>query len=193
MRVAGVDEAGRGPLAGPVVAAAVVFPEGYTNPEIKDSKQLSAQKRERLFNIIKRDALAWSIIAVGHRRIEKLNILEASRLAMRLAVERVQADFVLVDGNQPLDVKIPQETIVNGDTKVVQISAGSILAKVWRDHLMTILDKKYPGYSLSKHAGYPTTLHRLAIQTQGPSPIHRRTFRGVKEHLRNIVDPSSSC
>ncbi|NMC62179.1 MAG: ribonuclease HII [SAR324 cluster bacterium] len=181
MLVAGVDEAGRGPLAGPVVAAAVVFPEGYCNPDIKDSKKLSSKKREQLAEIIKRDALSWSIVAVGHRRIDKLNILRASLLAMSLAVKRVHADFVLVDGNQAINIEIPQETIVKGDAKVVQISAASILAKVWRDHLMVVLDKKYPGYNFSKHAGYPTALHRTAIISQGPSPVHRKTFRGIKE------------
>lgn len=181
MLVAGVDEAGRGPLAGPVVAAAVVFPTKYINPEIKDSKQLSSKIREKLFNTIKKDALYWSIVAVGHRRIEKLNILQASRFAMKLAVSKICCDFVLVDGNIPIDVCIPQTTVIGGDAIHVQISAASILAKVWRDHLMTMLDKKYPGYELGKHAGYGTKLHKACIEKLGPSPVHRRTFSGVCE------------
>ena len=192
MRVAGTDEAGRGPLAGPVVAAAVVFPEGYQNPEIKDSKKLSAKKREYLIDTIKRDALSWSVIAVGHRRIDKINILEASKLAMILAVKRVNADMVLVDGNQPLNINIPQECIIGGDAKYVQISAASILAKVWRDELMVTLDRKYPGYSLGAHAGYPTASHREAIAQLGPSPIHRTTFKGVREHL-HLLDTIRSA
>ncbi len=176
MRVAGVDEAGRGPLAGPVVAGAVVFPEGYENPQIKDSKQLCAKKREYLVDVIKSDALEWSVVAVGHRRIDQLNILRASLLAMKLAVAKVNADLVLIDGNQRIDTHIPQETIINGDTKVVQISAASILAKVWRDHLMEALDRKYPGYYFAKHAGYATSLHRAAIEELGRCPVHRRSF-----------------
>lgn len=181
--IAGVDEVGRGPLAGPVVAAAVVFYEGYKNPEIQDSKKLSTEKRKRLVNIIKNDAYAWAIIAVGHRRIEELNIREASKVAMSLALKRVQADLVLVDGNMPIYTSLEQHTIIGGDALRVEISAASILAKVWRDDLMCVLDKKYPGFELSKHAGYPTPSHRKAIVHNGPSPIHRRSFKGVKEYI----------
>ena len=183
MLIAGVDEAGRGPLAGPVVAAAAVFAEGYRNPRIRDSKQLSAAAREELFEVIKREAVAWSIIAVGPRRIDRMNILRASLLAMRLAVERVRADLVLVDGNQPIATPLPQRAIVGGDRKHVEISAASILAKVYRDRLMRTLAIKYPGYGLERHAGYPTADHRRAIQQLGPSRIHRVSFRGVKEHV----------
>ena len=118
MRVAGVDEAGRGPLAGPVVAAAVIFPPGYENPAIRDSKQLSAAKRELLVDVVKRDCLEWSVVAVGHRRVDELNILRASLLAMKLAVARVHADYVLIDGNQKIQCDVPQETIVDGDALV---------------------------------------------------------------------------
>ena len=177
MRIAGVDEAGRGPLAGPVVAAAVILPEGYENPDIRDSKQLSAKKREALVEVIKRDALEWSIVAVGHHRIDRMNILRASLCAMRLAVARVQADMVLIDGRDRLDITLPQEAIIGGDAKVLQISAASILAKVWRDHLMTRLDRRYPGYGFSQHAGYGTAAHREAIKVLGRSPVHRKTFR----------------
>ncbi len=181
MRIAGIDEAGRGPLAGPVVAAAVVFPEGYTNPNITDSKKLSAKKRDSLIAEIKLAALSWSVVAVGHKRIDLLNIREATRLAMRLALERVEADYALIDGNMGIDSKIPHEWIIKGDAKVLQIGAASILAKVYRDQLMQTLEHRYPGYGLGGHAGYPTASHRAAVAELGPSPIHRRTFRGVKE------------
>jgi len=183
MLIAGVDEAGRGPLAGPVVAAAVVFEAGYINPDIKDSKQLSARKREELEKFIKEKAVAWSVVAVGPRRIERINIRSASRLAMSLALRRVKADLVLVDGDMELETHLPQRTVINGDRKHVEISAASILAKVYRDRLMHRLDLKYPGYGLGKHAGYPTEAHRVAIARLGPSRIHRRTFTGVKEYL----------
>lgn len=179
MRICGVDEAGRGPLAGPVVAAAVVFPDDFADPRIKDSKKLSTQQREKLFDYIKGSALSWSIIAVGSRRIDAINILQATKLAMKLAVARVDADLVLVDGNQPIVTSLPQRTVVGGDRLHVQISAASILAKVWRDRLMGRLAERYPGYGLEKHAGYPTAAHRAAIQLLGPSRIHRKTFAGV--------------
>ncbi len=180
-QICGVDEVGRGPLAGPVVAAAAVFPEGYRNPNIRDSKQLSAKKRDYLIEVIRAEALAWKIIAVGHTRIDRLNILQATRLAMKLAVERLplRPDLVLVDGNVPIDIPHPQRTVVKGDSLHVEISAASILAKVWRDHLMEVLDTKYPGYGLAGHAGYPTASHRAALLALGPSRIHRRSFRGV--------------
>lgn len=181
--VAGLDEAGRGPLAGPVVAAAVVFPAGYSNPDIKDSKKLSAKRREKLVSAIKRDALSWAVVAVGHRRIDKINILQASRLAMSLAAKRVRTDYLLIDGNQLIESPLPQEAIVHGDALCVEISAASILAKVWRDGLMERLEVKYPGYGFARHAGYPTSSHRQAIADLGPSRVHRRTFRGVSEYV----------
>jgi ribonuclease HII len=179
MRICGVDEAGRGPLAGPVVAAAVVYQQGFSDPRIKDSKALSAKQRELLFDYIKETALSWSIVAVGPRRIDQINILQATRLAMRLAVERITADLVLVDGNQPIITKINQKTVIGGDRLHVEISAASILAKVWRDRLMDKLAIRYPGYGLERHAGYPTAAHRAALITLGPSRIHRKTFAGV--------------
>lgn len=188
--ICGVDEVGRGPLAGPVVAAAAVFEEGYYNSEIKDSKQLSAKKREKLVQVIERDAIEWSIVSVGPRRIEQLNIREASRLAMRLAVSKIHADLVLVDGNVPIETEILQRTVVRGDVLHVEISAASILAKVWRDDLMCKLDKKYPGYSFSENAGYPTERHRNAVAKLGPSRIHRATFGGVKEYIESF-DPET--
>jgi len=177
-----VDEAGRGPLAGPVVASAVILPSRYKHPDITDSKQLPAAERERLAVEIRRDAVAWSVIAVGPRRIEQLNIREATRLAMRLAVLRVSPDLALIDGNTPIDIECEQKTVVGGDALHLEISAASILAKVWRDKLMTELSLRYPGYGFERHAGYPTPQHRAAIQEQGPCKIHRCTFQGVREH-----------
>ena len=179
MRICGVDEAGRGPLAGPVVAAAAVFNDDFSHPLIRDSKAISTKQRDKLFDYIIEHALGWSIIAVGPRRIDRINILQATRLAMKLAVERVEADLVLVDGNQRIECRLPQRTVVGGDKLHVQISAASILAKVWRDRLMTKLAERYPGYGLEKHAGYPTAAHKAAIIRLGPSRIHRRTFAGV--------------
>ena len=184
MRIAGIDEAGRGPLAGPVVAAAVVFPEGYSNPAINDSKKLTAKKREALFSTIIDDALDYAIVAVGPRRIESLNIREATRTAMSLALARVQADFARIDGNTPIVTDVPQETVVKGDSKFVDIAAASILAKVHRDNIMGELNERYPGFDLNKHSGYPTKAHKAALQELGPSPIHRLTFRGVRETIR---------
>ena len=191
MRICGVDEAGRGPLAGPVVAAAAVFDQDFQDPKIRDSKTLSTQQREKLFEYIKERALSWSIIAVGPRRIDRLNILQATKLAMKLAVERVSADLVLVDGNQPIVCALPQKTVVSGDRLHVQISAASILAKVWRDRLMKDLSVRYPGYGFEKHAGYPTPAHKAAIVALGPCKIHRRTFAGVCLPSSQILTASS--
>jgi len=191
MLIAGVDEAGRGPLAGPVVAAACVFNQGYSNARIKDSKQLSKKKRELLYEEIKQAAQAWAVVAVGPRRIERYNIREASRLAMSLALRRVTADMVLVDGNVPIETELPQETIIGGDRLRVEISAASILAKVWRDRLMAVLDRKYPGYGFAIHSGYPTADHRAAVARQGPCRVHRRTFHGVREFVTAPLLPSA--
>lgn len=175
--IAGTDEAGRGPLAGPVVAAAVIFPTDYKNQKITDSKQLSAKKRELLYEVIKQDALSWAIVAVGHKRIDLLNIRNASLLAMYLAVKRTKAEEVWVDGNAEIPADLPQKAIIRGDQKHINIAAASILAKVYRDQLMTVLDKKYPGYNFSKHSGYPTKAHREAISVLGASKVHRQSFK----------------
>ena len=178
-RVAGVDEAGRGPLAGPVVAAAVVLPKGYQNGEIKDSKVLSRVQRTQLARIIKNDAVSWAAVAVGPRRIEKINIREASRLAMKLAVERISAECVLIDGNVPIQCHVKQHTVVKGDSLYIEIAAASIVAKEMRDELMMTLAKRFPQYGFDSHMGYPTKIHREALRVHGPSKIHRKTFRGV--------------
>jgi ribonuclease HII len=190
--IAGVDEAGRGPLAGPVVAAAVVLPEGYSNDAIQDSKKLSKRKRDILYEVIKRDALSWAIVSVGHHRIEKHNILRASLLAMELAAKRVEADLILVDGNQRIRTDREQQTVIGGDALHVQISAASILAKVWRDQLMERLDNRYPGYDLAKHSGYPTAAHRAAIARLGICPVHRRGFNGVSDRRSNSGDTKNA-
>jgi ribonuclease HII len=170
------------------VAAAVVFDDSFVDARIRDSKALSTKQREKLFDYIKESALSWAIIAVGPRRIDQINILQATKLAMKLAVERVSADLVLVDGNQPIVSAIPQRTVVGGDRLHVQISAASILAKVWRDRLMHKLAERYPGYGLEKHSGYPTAAHRAALINLGPSRIHRMSFAGVCQQAPNLTE-----
>lgn len=185
--IAGIDEAGRGPLAGPVVAATVILPADFYCSEITDSKKLSAKKREELDVVIRENALALSVVAVGARRIDKINIREATKLAMSLSLQRVarqlKPDLVLIDGNMPINTNLPQQTVIGGDALHIEISAASILAKVWRDALMQKLDLFYPGYGFSKHAGYPTKLHKQLICNLGPSRVHRRFFSGVAEHF----------
>lgn len=191
--VAGIDEAGRGPLCGPVTAACVVLKPGYSNPLIRDSKTLTHKERECAFNEIRENSLAYSIISVGPRRIDLLNIRQATRVAMASAAERVfqklqSADskvnvYFLLDGNVPMATERPQEAIIKGDQKIVSIAAASILAKVARDRLMETLDKRFPGYGFAIHKGYPTKAHREKIAVLGPTSAHRRTFAGVKEFL----------
>lgn len=194
--IAGVDEAGRGPLAGPVTAACVCLPPDYLNKAIKDSKKLSAALREDLFLEINREAIACAVVSVGHQRIAELNILGATKLAMWLAAKRVESKlceqfgpsrvYYLIDGNASLGNKIPHETIIKGDDKIQAIAAASILAKVSRDHLMELLDLRYPNYEFRKHKGYGTESHRQKIKQFGPSLVHRASFQGVKEHLQQV-------
>jgi ribonuclease HII len=164
-----------------VVAAAVIFPPGYSHPGIRDSKKLSPLQRECLYPVITADAVAFGVALATPEEIDTLNILRASLLAMRRAVEALllPADFLLVDGNQPVACNLPQETVVGGDDRCVSIAAASILAKVSRDRMMVEYELRYPGYGLSVHKGYPTQEHLEAIRRLGPSPIHRATFRGV--------------
>ena len=190
--IAGIDEAGRGPLAGPVTAACVVLKEGFSNRLIADSKKLTAKQREEAFELVVENSLAYAVVSVGPRRIEQLNIREASLFAMRLAADRVQKQlqdvqlYFMVDGNAAVKGLENQETVIKGDTKIPEISAASIVAKVTRDRLMETLASKYPEYSLEKHRGYPTKLHKELIEEHGPSTIHRRTFAGVKEHFNRL-------
>lgn len=177
--VCGVDEAGRGPLAGPVCAAAVILPEGAVIEGLNDSKKLSEKKREALFDLVKETAIAWSVAFASVQEIEEHNILNATFIAMNRAIEGLQtkADFALVDGNRvPKEIKIPCETVVKGDSLSMSIAAASILAKVTRDRLMLELDEKYPMYEFKKHKGYGTALHMDLIRKYGPSECHRPSF-----------------
>lgn len=183
--VAGVDEAGRGPLAGPVVSAAVILKEDADIPDLNDSKKLTEKQREKLFPQILAASLATGIGIVGPERIDEINILRASLESMVLAVKNMEIspDFLLVDGKFTIDFPAKQKAVIGGDGLSASIAAASILAKVTRDHLMGELDLKYPGYGLAKHKGYPTKAHREAISRLGVLPIHRKTFRGVAEYL----------
>ena len=176
--VCGCDEAGRGPLCGPVVAAAVILPRGLVIEGLDDSKKLTEKKREILYDKILDSAVAYAIAEASAAEIDEINILNASMLAMRRAVEAlsVKADFALIDGNCSRGFTIPTETVVKGDSKSYSIAAASILAKVTRDRGCTELDKAYPMYGILKHKGYPTKDHMEAVRKYGPSPIHRKTF-----------------
>jgi len=178
--VCGTDEAGRGPLAGPVVAAAVILPAGLVIPHLDDSKKLTEKRREALYDVIREQALAYGIAQSSAREIDEINILAASLLAMRRAVEIVKKTrtpgVVLVDGNRPTDFGVPSETVVHGDAISQSIAAASVLAKVTRDRLLDKLDADYPVYGFAKHKGYPTKEHKLAVYEYGPCPEHRVSF-----------------
>lgn len=180
--IAGVDEVGRGPLAGPVVAAAVIFPEPISLPFLNDSKKLTAKKREALYEVIMAQACA-AFGAATEAEIDSINIYQATRLAMKRALAKLslKPDFVLVDGNMKLDIDTRQEAIVKGDQKSACIAGASIIAKVHRDAWMSEADNTYPGYSFSKHKGYGTKVHLEALNRLGPSPIHRQSFAPVRE------------
>ncbi|MCI7273082.1 ribonuclease HII [bacterium] len=181
---AGCDEAGRGCLAGSVFAAAVIFPPDYSNSELNDSKQLTARKRYALRDIICRDALAWAVASVEPEEIDRINILNASILAMHRALDRLtlRPGYVIVDGNRfkPYG-EVPHTTIVKGDGKYLSIAAASILAKTCRDDYMLRLHEQYPWYGWDRNAGYPTKLHREGILSHGLTPYHRRSFGGLGE------------
>ncbi len=183
--VCGTDEAGRGPLAGPVVAAAVILPDGCVIEGLDDSKKLSEKKREKLFDIIREKALAYGIAEASNEEIDRINILNASLASMRRAVaqvsETVKPGIVLVDGNRNTDFGVPSVTVVKGDSKSQSIAAASVLAKVYRDRLMAELDRQYPEYDFKKHKGYPTHEHMLAVYEFGPSPVHRKSFLSFLE------------
>ncbi|MBU1003533.1 MAG: ribonuclease HII [Proteobacteria bacterium] len=179
---AGLDEAGRGCLAGPVVAAAVILPSTYDLPGLTDSKKLTAKHRFELEPLIKAQAVAWGVGVLWPREIDRTDILRASLKAMCLAVDSMKSApvFLVVDGNQRVPSSIPQVTVVKGDSKVPEISAASILAKTLRDRIMIKLDRKYPGYGFAGHKGYGSQAHMDAIVLLGPCRMHRLTFRGVK-------------
>lgn len=189
--VAGVDEAGRGPLAGPVCAAAVILDPSKPIEGLNDSKKLSAKKREALAPLIKERALAWAVAWGSVEEIDRLNILQATMLAMTRALEglKVRPELILIDGNRtPKGLPAPASAVVKGDAKVAAISAASILAKTERDRLMTELDRTYPGYGFAQHAGYGTAAHVAAIEKLGVTPWHRRTFEPIKSLLLKGAD-----
>ena len=176
--VCGVDEAGRGPLCGSVVAAAVILPPDYIPEGLNDSKKLTAKKREALFDVICQNALAYSIAEATVEEIDALNILEADLLAMRRAIDglQIKADFALIDGNIARDFQIPARAVIHGDALSPSIAAASVLAKVTRDRQCIELDRQYPEYGIAKHKGYGTKAHMDALRQYGPAPIHRKQF-----------------
>jgi len=183
-KIAGVDEAGRGPLAGPVVSAAVILPPTFDAP-VNDSKQLTPRQRERLYELIYAEADAVGVGIVDAADIDQINILQASRLSMAMAVSKLDPspDFLLIDGRHDIPAEQPQAAIVKGDARSISIAAASIVAKVSRDRIMCHYHDQFPQFGFDRHKGYPTKAHREAIALHGPCSIHRRTFRGVKEHL----------
>ncbi len=176
--IAGVDEVGRGPLAGPVVTAAVVLPEDFDVLGIDDSKKLSEKKREELFDVIMERAVAVGIGMADEKTIDEINILQATKLAMRKAVEACDADidYILFDAMKIEEIHIPQESIIKGDANILAIAAASIIAKVTRDRMMVEYDEQYPGYAFAKNKGYGTKAHYEGLHAQGMCPIHRRSF-----------------
>ena len=176
--VCGVDEAGRGPLAGPVCAAAVILPAGIVIDGLNDSKKLTEKKRESLFDVITENAISWSVSLVDETVIDEINILQATYRAMQQAVEGLPrpADFVYVDGNRSEGLTLPHECVVSGDARIPSIAAASIIAKVTRDRLMRDFAVRYPAYGFEKHKGYGSRAHYAALLEHGPCPIHRRTF-----------------
>ena len=183
--IAGIDEAGRGPLAGPVVAAAVILLSKINIPELNDSKKLSPKKREELFPKIQEMSVAFSVAVIDQEVIDEINILQATRLAMKKAVEtlKITPGLLLIDGNQKIDSNLNQWAIVKGDSRSLTIAAASVLAKVTRDRIMDDYHKLYPQYGFDRHKGYGTKIHRNQIQEYGPCPVHRKTFKGVSEYI----------
>lgn len=184
-RVAGVDEAGRGPLAGPVIAGAVILDPDNRIRGLRDSKRLTAARREALYDEISNTALAWAVGRAEVEEIDRINILQASLLAMQRAVQALQpaAEYALVDGNCCPALPCPAQALVKGDSRVAAISAASIMAKVTRDREMLELDLLYPGYGLAQHKGYPSKLHMEALQRLGVLPVHRRSYAPVRRIL----------
>ncbi len=183
--VAGVDEAGRGPLAGPVVAGAVILPADLDHSPFKDSKKLTAKGRERVFALLEELQVPMAFGICSAQEIDEINILQASLLAMKRAVEKLsQAPaFLLVDGKFTVKMDLPQQALVKGESKSASIAAASVVAKVTRDRLMLEYHEKYPLYNFHQHKGYPTKAHKALVALYGPCPIHRLTFKGVQEHV----------
>lgn len=184
--VAGVDEAGRGSLAGPVVAAAVILPHEVVIPGVNDSKKLTPTKREVLYDLIMKNALSVGVGHGDHALVDGINILQATLRAMKQAVDRlsIMPDYILIDGIHEIPLPLPQKTIKKGDSASMSIAAASIIAKVTRDRVMIECDALYPGYGFAEHKGYGCAAHLAAIAELGPCDIHRKTFRGVKEHVK---------
>ena len=180
---AGVDEAGRGPLAGPVVAASVILSRDNPIDGLNDSKALTPQKRSLLYSIISEKSVSFAVGIVENEEIDQINILQSTIKAMERSILglKIKPDLVYIDGNRPTTLEIRQQTIVKGDTKCQSIAAASIIAKVTRDRIMEKLHEKYPQYGFLRHKGYPTKAHYEAIRTYGPSPVHRLSFKGVTE------------
>lgn len=176
--ICGVDEAGAGPLAGPVYAAAVILPRGLTLPYLNDSKKVTPRRREILFDQIREQAVAYAIAWADEKEIDEINILNARMLAMDRAIKMLDpaADFALIDGNRNQGIELQNEMVVHGDARSASIAAASILAKVSRDRFMVELEEQYPQYAFEKHKGYPTKLHYQLLRQYGPSPVHRKTF-----------------
>ena len=183
LRIAGLDEVGRGPLFGPVVAAAVILPRGCCLQGLTDSKKLSEKKRNELDLEIRLKAVAWAIAAVDAETIDRVNIRRASLLAMRRAVEQLTLgpDFLLIDGRDTIDWDCPQQAVIRGDATSLSIAAASVLAKVHRDRLLIDFDREFPGYGLAHHKGYPCPAHKAALDRLGPTPLHRRSFQPVAQ------------
>jgi ribonuclease HII len=183
--IAGIDEAGRGPLAGPVVSAAVILPATFRDSDITDSKKLSSKKRRQLYDVIYTHAVSIGIGIVDSVEIDRINILQASLLAMAMAVKNLapRPDYLLIDGIFPISTDLPQQAIAKGDALSISIAAASIIAKVTRDRLMLTYHYYYPQFDFPKHKGYPTRAHREAIRKFGCCPIHRKSFKGVKEYV----------
>lgn len=179
--IAGVDEVGRGPLFGPVVAAAVILPAGCRFEGLTDSKKVAARRREALETEIRATAVAWAVAAVDAETIDRINIRQASLLAMRQAVDQLalSPDYLLIDGRDTIDWNGPQQAVIKGDATSFSIAAASVLAKVHRDRLMVALDREFPGYGLAQHKGYPCPAHKEALARLGPSPLHRRSYKPV--------------
>ncbi|XPV76565.1 MAG: ribonuclease HII [Desulfovibrio sp.] len=194
--LAGVDEAGRGCLAGPVVAAAVILPAEYDLPGLDDSKKLTEKKREALYQPVREQALAWAVGVVWPPVIDEINILQSTFRAMNHAVAHLkrQPKMVLVDGNKTIpQLKLSQQAIIGGDGKIAAISAASVIAKTYRDHLMVALDKRYPQYGFSIHKGYGTKIHLEALEEHGPSRMHRLTFAKVKPEEPKKKSGAQAC
>ncbi len=188
--IGGVDEAGRGPLVGPVVAACVILPVNYSLPGLNDSKQLTEKKREKFYDIIMKEAISVGVGVVDAKKIDEINILEASRLAMKLAILNmpIKPEYVLTDAMKLTNMDIPYKDIIHGDALSLSIAAGSVIAKVTRDRMMYELDKKYPQYGFAKHKGYPTKLHLENLKKYGVLENYRFTYKPVSDLIKDMED-----